>query len=618
MQELRKYFRILSYLKPYKGLVLIALLSSFLVAGSLAGAIGGAKPFVEILFGDFDIETYRKFPLMDTEAGAALLNRGHALLLRDKFQTLVVMSGLVFVLTCVRAVFKFIQGYTGAYLANRLRMDVSLELHHRVMDQSLSFFSKRGIGNTVSVFSYDVNLIHQGAKIMFDKVILEPLNIAAGLTLAFIINPRLALLAVVGLPLMGYAITRLGRKVKKNTKRSLENRAGILTLLQESLFGVKIIKSFVMEDYERERFRTENWRLFKNTMRAARARELMSPVVEIISAFGIAFFFLLGGRDLLSGAMTSGDFIVFYAALAAVFGPIRKLSKAAGNIQTSLAGATRTFEFMDHLPDIEDSPAAVEMPRIKGAVKYDGVSFSYDGENGVIHDLFLDIEQGEVVAFVGLSGAGKTTMINLLLRFYDVTEGAIRIDGTDIRSVTQTSLRSQIGLVTQETILFDDTVANNIGFGRTDYSREDIVEAARAANAHEFIEELGQGYDTVIGERGSSLSGGQQQRLAIARTILKNPAIFVLDEATSSLDSESESLIQEALARLIKGRTTFVIAHRLSTVRDADKIVVLDKGRIQAVGSHAELYESSPIYRNLYEKQLLTPPESDSERPEHG
>jgi subfamily B ATP-binding cassette protein MsbA len=285
-----------------------------------------------------------------------------------------------------------------------------------------------------------------------------------------------------------------------------------------------------------------------------------------------------------------------------------------GEIQASLAGAVRTFEFMDRLPGVEDIPDAVETPPIKGAVEFDKVSFSYDGENGVIHDFSLDIKPGEMVALVGSSGAGKTTIINLLLRFYDVTEGAIRIDGTDIRSVTQTSLRSQIGLVTQETVLFDDTVAGNISFGRTDYSREQIIEAAKAANAHGFIQQMPSGYETEIGERGDLLSGGQRQRLAIARTILKNPAIFVLDEATSSLDSESESLIQDALTRLIEGRTTFIIAHRLSTIRSADKVVVLDKGRIEAVGRHADIYSSSPTYRNLYEKQLLAPPSSSPQR----
>jgi subfamily B ATP-binding cassette protein MsbA len=609
MNDLKKYLRILSYLKPYKRLVLLTILSSFLVAGSFAGAIGGVKPFADLLFGKFDVRTYEKLPFMNTGLGMMLLNRVQLLLSRDKFDVLLVFAAVILLLTCFRAVFKYTQGYTSAYLSNRMRMDIVIELHDKIMSQSLSFFTKQGVGNTISVLNNDAALIQRGSVIMLDKMILEPLNIVVALVIAFLLNARLAAIAAIGLPIFGYAVSRFGRQVKKNTRKSLRNTAAILSILQESLFGIKVIKSFVMEGYEHERFHSENKRLLKNTMRAVKARELIAPVVEVIAAFGIALFILLGGRDVLSGKMSLTGFLMFYGALGSVFGPLRTLSKAIGEIQASLAGAVRVFEFMDQLPAIKDPPGAVEMLPIKGAVVFDHVSFGYEGANKVIYDVDFEAQPGEIVALVGFSGAGKTTLINLLLRFYDVSEGSIRIDGVGIRSVKQASLRSQIGLVTQETVLFNDTVANNISFGRKDYSREEIVNAAKAANAHEFIEELPDGYDAGIGERGMLLSGGQRQRLAIARTILKNPAIFVLDEATSSLDSKSESLIQDALARLIKGRTTFVIAHRLSTIQNADKIVVLDKGRIEAVGPHASLYATSAIYRSLYDKQFLAPPE---------
>ncbi|MBI5117365.1 ABC transporter ATP-binding protein [Candidatus Poribacteria bacterium] len=609
MNDLRKYLRILSYLKPYKWLVLLTVLSSLLVASSFAGAIGGILPAGDLLFGKFDLDAYRNLPFMNTEYGGALLNGIQSLLDRDKSDLLIMIVLVIVVLACLRAVFKFVQGYTAAYLANRIRMDIVVQLHDRIMNQSLSFFTQQGVGNTISVLNNDAALIQRGAVIILDKMVLEPLNITAALIIAFVLNPRLATIAVVGLPVFGYAVSQFGRRVKKNTRKSLRNTANILSLLQESLFGIKIIKSFVMENYERERFRAENGRLLKNTMRAVQARELMAPLVEIIAALAVALFILLGGRDVLSGKMSISGFLTFYAALGSVLNPLRTLSKAVGEIQASLAGAVRVFEFMDKLPGIKDPPDAADMPPIRGEVVFDHISFSYDGKNTVVNCVDFETRPGETIALVGFSGAGKTTLINLLLRFYDVSEGGIRIDGMDIRSVKQSSLRSQIGLVTQETILFNDTVANNISFGRRDYSREEIVEAAKAANAHEFIEELSDGYDTMIGERGMLLSGGQRQRLAIARTILKNPAIFVLDEATSSLDSKSESLIQEAIARLIKGRTTFVIAHRLSTIQNADKIVVLDKGHIEAVGPHASLYATSAIYRGLYDKQFLAPPE---------
>jgi len=612
MQDFKNYLRVLSYLKPYKWLVVVAMLSSFLVAVAFGGTIGGVMPFADILFGDFDLEAYRKLPLMDTELGGALLERVYALLTRDKFITLVLVASGLGLITCFRALFKFIQGYTGAYLANRMRMDISLHLHELMMDQSISFFGKQGVGNIISVFNNDIGLVHRGAKVIFDKILLEPLNIAVALGIAFYLNPRLTALAIVGFPLIGYVINRFGRQIKKNTRKALRNSASILSLLQESLFGIKVIKSFVMEKYERKRFHVENRRLLKNTMRVVRARELMSPLVEIITVVALGLFVLLGGRDVLLGKMTSGRFIAFYVALGAVFGPLRKLSKAVSEIQTSLAGATRTFEFIDRMPEVKDPPDAIEMPSMRGTVVFDNVSFSYDGHKRIIHNVLFDANPGEKVAFVGLSGAGKTTLINLLLRFYDVSEGSICIDGIDIRSVTQSSLRSQVGLVTQETILFNDTVAINISFGRKEFSEEEIVNAAKAANAHEFIEELPEGYNTIIGERGMLLSGGQRQRLAIARTILKDPAIFVLDEATSSLDSESESLIQQALERLIKGRTTFIIAHRLSTIRNADKVIVLDKGRIETIGCHDTLYSSSAVYRGLCEKQFIAPPESIS------
>jgi subfamily B ATP-binding cassette protein MsbA len=386
----------------------------------------------------------------------------------------------------------------------------------------------------------------------------------------------------------------------------LERRAELSTVLQEGITGIRIVQAFGMEEYERQRFRTKNHELFQAIMRIVRVDALSSPVMEILEAVGIVIAVWMGGWLVVHGGLTPGAFMGFLGALASLYGPIKRLSAVNNNIQRGMAGVTRVFEVLDQRPEVADRPGAHVLPPVKEVVTFEHVSFAYEPGRFILRDIHFQAKLGEIVAIVGASGVGKSTLVNLVPRFFDPTKGRILLDGLDLRDVTLASLRAQIGMVTQDTILFDDTVANNIAYGRSaevDLAR--IQEAARQANADEFIRELPEGYATRIGEKGVRLSGGQKQRIAIARAILKDPPILTLDEATSALDAGAERLVQEALERLMRNRTTFVIAHRLSTVIQADKIVVLKDGAIAESGSHVTLLAKRGVYAQLYETQLM-------------
>jgi len=375
-------------------------------------------------------------------------------------------------------------------------------------------------------------------------------------------------------------------------------------MLQRSIDGIRIVKAFVMENTTREIFASANDQAFRYDMRGARAKSMLQPVVEIFSAGFVIIFLLLGGVSVLRGEMTPGDFITFYAGMVACYSPIKKLNNAITEIQESVSGAADVFAEMDRVPELMEAPGASELAPLSSGIELKHVSFHYDEPAPVLRDVSLRINKGEFVALVGPSGAGKSTLLNLIPRFYDVRDGVIEIDGQDIRNVTLSSLRRQIGFVTQEPILFHDTIASNIRFGEKEISPGQIEEAARTAHAHEFIKDLPQGYDTVVGDRGVMMSGGQRQRIALARAIMRNPTILLLDEPTSSLDTESERLIQDAMDKFVHGRTTIVIAHRLSTILHADRILVMEQGRVVESGSHHELMARAGLYRRLYEIQF--------------
>jgi subfamily B ATP-binding cassette protein MsbA len=401
-------------------------------------------------------------------------------------------------------------------------------------------------------------------------------------------------------------MVRLSRRMRGHA-RALQGTLGVLTaLLQETVQGTRVVKAFNMQAYEKARFAAESRGLQRTAMRVARIRAFNTPMMEILAAFGIAGVVWYGGYSVVVGGRTQGAFLAFLTALFLLYDPFKGLGRANGTIQQGLAAADRVFELLDTRPEVADRPGAGELAPLRERIAFEDVSFRYDGEP-VLRHLDLTLRRGEVVALVGPSGGGKSTLADLLLRFYDVESGAIRIDGVDIRDVTQASLRAQMALVTQHTFLFNDTVRNNIAYGSIDQPMEAIVAAARAANAHDFILELPQGYDTMIGELGLRLSGGQRQRIAIARALLKNAPILVLDEATSALDNESERLVQQALDTLLQGRTSLVIAHRLSTVRNADRIVVLVRGAIVEQGTHEELLTLNGDYRKLHDLQFAAP-----------
>jgi subfamily B ATP-binding cassette protein MsbA len=435
----------------------------------------------------------------------------------------------------------------------------------------------------------------------------EGLGVFGYAALLFYYDARLAIVCVTAAPIIVYPLAKLGRRLRKTSRRSQEALEHLTHVAGEAYTGHRIVKAFGAEAREDAKFRKASDELYRTNMRVTRIVSVLPPIMEMLGAFAIAGALYYGAHSIAAGRLTSGEFAAFVAALLFMYGPIKKLSRVNASLQQAIAAAERIFEVLDRHTEVRERPGAAVLQPFHESVEFREVLFAYDDQaRPILKGVSFTVARGQVVALVGRSGAGKTTMMNLVPRFFDVTGGGILIDGVDVRDVTLTSLRAQIGIVTQETILFDDTVSSNIAYGRPDASRAEIEAAARAAHAHEFIATLSRGYNTMIGERGQRLSGGQRQRLAIARALLKNSPILILDEATSSLDTESELLVQEALANLMKDRTSFVIAHRLSTVRKADSIIVMDRGRIVDIGRHDELLARGGLYTRLHDLQLVS------------
>ena len=518
-----------------------------------------------------------------------------------------VLSVLPFIIIAtfiVRGILFFGSAYLSEYVGQRIITDLRRELNDHIQDLSLSFFDRYSTGDIITRMTNDVVAVRGALIDAVTSVLRDAFSLVVLIVVAFWQDWVLALIGFVAFPTAVLPVLQLSRKLRNLSWKGQVSLDHLTTLLQETVQGNRVVKAFGMEPYEKKRFGEENESMFGLTMKVLRIRTLTNPIMEILAAFAIAGVVWYGGHSVISGTRTQGTFLAFLTALFLLYDPFKALGRAHSTIQLGLVSADRVFQFIDEVPEIQDKPEARPLIGIEPGIELENVSFTY-GHDLVLRNVNLTIKPGEVVALVGPSGGGKSTLADLILRFYDVAEGAIRIGGIDIRDVTLASLRAQIGLVTQHTFLFNDTVRSNIAYGGIDQNMDAIVAAAKDAYAHDFIMELPQGYDTSIGEFGMRLSGGQRQRIAIARALLKNAPILVLDEATSALDNESERLVQQALDRLMENRTTLVIAHRLSTVRRADRILVLVKGEIVEQGTHEELLALNAEYRKLHDLQFM-------------
>ena len=530
----------------------------------------------------------------------------NGLILRDTPQeTLKVLCLTIMVVFLTKNVFLYLKNISMTVVQYHLITEMRNRLYEHFNSLSLSYFNQNKSGELTSIMINDVSNLRRALGTSFHQIIVEPINLLAFIFLLFIISWKLALLSLIILPIAGFTILVIGRSIRRKSKRTAAMIAGITNIITETLSSIRVVKAFAMEEYEVQRFFKETRQYFQLIFHRAKLRLLASPITETLGVMMGVLLLWVGGIEVLSGkGLTPEDFLRFILLLFAMMDPLRKLSKVNVELQAGAASAERIFAILDTAPTIINKQNAETIDTFEEKISFKNVSFRYESDDTVLQDISFEIEKGSVVALVGSSGAGKSTLADLIPRFYDVNQGSITIDEQNIQNITLNSLRSMMGIVTQETILFNDSIRANIAYGQKIINDEQVLAASKAANALEFINELPEGIDTVIGEKGVKLSGGQRQRLAIARAIMKNPPILILDEATSALDTESERLVQQALETLMADRTVLVIAHRLSTVTNADKIIVLDKGEIKEMGTHNELMEKEEYYSNLYNIQF--------------
>lgn len=568
--------RLLIYLRPYRKPMAIASLS--LLLGSAIGLV---------------------FPLIIQDLVNTVLAKGSQLQLGQ-------ITLLLIAIFLVRAVFYYIQTYSLSFVGERIVLDLRSQTYRHIQTLSIRFFNDRRVGELISRLSSDVTIVRTALTNNIAIVISQTLTFTGSLVLMLILNWRLTLFILILAPLIITIAVIFGARLRKLSTLIQDQLADSTAIAEEALSNIRIVKAFTRESYEVQRYDENINRTFLATMKATTWRAIFGSLVTFLGFASIALILWFGGLEVLANRLTTGSlvaFLVYGINIAASMGSFTSLYT---QLQEAAGASHRIFELNQTHPEIADDPNAVNLPQIQGQITFKDVSFAYPGAQHVLHQINLTIESGEVVALVGPSGAGKSTLFNLIPRFYDPTSGQIFVDGKDLREVTLTSLRGQIGLVPQETQLFSGSIQENLRYGNLQASEADIQAAAQAANAEEFILRLAEGYETLVGERGVKLSGGQRQRIAIARAILRNPRILLLDEATSSLDSESEGLVQEALNRLMIGRTTVIIAHRLSTVHMANRIAVLDAGRVVELGNHAELMMLNGLYARLYQMQFRT------------
>jgi subfamily B ATP-binding cassette protein MsbA len=514
---------------------------------------------------------------------------------------------IILIITLGKNLFAYMQQYLMAHVEQGSIRDIRDDLYKQINNQSLGYFNETRAGHLISRITNDVTLVNGGVSASFVTLIKNPLAILASLAIALYLSWQLTLISFIVAPFSIAIISWIGLELRKQSTESQEKMADVTSVLAETISGARIVKAFAMEKFEIKKFMCETHAFYKTMLRITRTRNLASPLTEFLGtcvAIGILWF---GGRQVLRGDMMAPEeFIGFLVIILSVMTPVKELSSVNNRIQEALAAGKRIFDVIDLEPEIVNAPDPVAVNTFTHQIRFQNVTFGYDPESPVLNDIDLTVNKGQIIALVGPSGAGKSTLVDLIPRFYDPQQGSITLDGLDIRQIELKHLRRLMGIVTQETILFNDTVQNNIAYGLLDHSVDEVKEAAQIANAHDFIERLPKGYDTPIGERGIQLSGGQRQRLAIARAVLKNPPILILDEATSALDTESELLVQQAIERLMQNRTSFVIAHRLSTVLHADQILVLENGNIVQKGKHKELLAATGLYKKLYNMQFRT------------
>jgi subfamily B ATP-binding cassette protein MsbA len=567
-------------------------------------------PFITTLFESQTVE--QQIDEVEEEADMLNLNRwlkkklDHFFRRSNRIDTLRLLCVFIFCAFFFKNLFMFLETWWVSFVEQRVIKNLRDSVYDNILWQPLSFFSKYRIGGLISRITNDINSLNVALNRSFTKIIRDPLMILIFLTLLLSISWQLTLLSLIVFPITGIMITRIGQSLKRRSRRVQERLADLTSILQETISGVKIVKAFTMEKYENEKFQAKTHQHFKAVLRQVRLNRLSSPLSETLGVGIMVIVLWFGGQLVLTGELLdSENFIRFIAVLFAVMEPIKSLGQFNNNVQIALASGKRIFKILDTPITITDRPAAIQKNLFEKEIRYNNVLFKYNEDGDIVlKDISINVPKNQKIAIVGGSGAGKTTLVNLLPRFYDVTGGSISIDGTDIRDIKLKNLRQLMGIVTQDVILFNDTVANNIAYGLHKYSHREIENAARLANADDFINELPDEFNTIIGEQGMRLSGGQRQRISIARAILKNPPILIFDEATSSLDSESERLIQEAIDNLMRDRTVLIIAHRLSSIIKSDKILVLENGELIDEGNHTELIARSERYKYLYELQF--------------
>lgn len=524
----------------------------------------------------------------------------------NRRQTLLNFCWLAFLVVIAKNVFLYLRGYFMAYVQQALVRRFRDQLFEKYQRLPLGYFHGRRTGQVISRITNDVLVLNDSVDIGFNNLVTDAITVIVLFAFLVILSWKLTLLSMIVMPLVFVFIWFVGKKLRKYSARTQERMADVNSVLEEAVTNLRIVKAFSTEEFETGRFFRATHQYFRSLLRMTRIRHLAAPINDMLATTAGLFILLVAGTRIIAGTgeLSAGDFITFIVAMLAMIKPVKSLSQIHIKLQEGMAAAERIFEVLDAPETVGEPAAPVVLPEFREVIRYEGVWFRYETSDDVLRDVTFEVRKGEVVAIVGPSGAGKSTLLDLLPRFYDPQRGRVAIDGHDIRTLSLASLRRQMGIVTQETLLFNDTIANNIAYGLTDVPREQIEEAARIANAHQFIAEFERGYDTPVGNRGVMLSGGQRQRVAIARALLRDPAILIFDEATSALDTESELLVQEAIDRLMRDRTVLVIAHRLSTVKNADRIIVLDRGRIVECGSHSDLLRHNGLYNRLYTMQF--------------